>query len=168
MCRRLLNIASIICLVLCVALIGMWVRSYFYWDALHGRFTDKKGFQISVLPGQLCFLTLTLHQPKVSTDWPRRVSIDLTSNFSKSLLPPDDDDDEETPQKWRWQFQSALKRSCCRSGWIDSSLGFAAMTSSNLHVIVVPIWFLVLVIGVPGLMFCRLGRGSSALAVYSC
>jgi hypothetical protein len=26
--RRLLNIASIVCLVLCVALIGMWVRSY--------------------------------------------------------------------------------------------------------------------------------------------
>ena len=28
MLRRLLNIASIVCLVLCVALMGMWVRSY--------------------------------------------------------------------------------------------------------------------------------------------
>jgi hypothetical protein len=28
MLRRLLNIASIVCVVLCVALMGMWVRSY--------------------------------------------------------------------------------------------------------------------------------------------
>jgi phosphotransferase system glucose/maltose/N-acetylglucosamine-specific IIC component len=31
MLRRLLNIASIVCLVLCVALMGMWVWSY-YWS----------------------------------------------------------------------------------------------------------------------------------------
>ena len=30
MLRSLLNIASILCLVLCVALMGLWVRSYFY------------------------------------------------------------------------------------------------------------------------------------------
>jgi hypothetical protein len=32
MLRRLLNIASIVCLVLCVALMGMWVRSYWVED----------------------------------------------------------------------------------------------------------------------------------------
>jgi hypothetical protein len=32
MLRRLLNIASIVCLVLCVALMGMWVRSYRWMD----------------------------------------------------------------------------------------------------------------------------------------
>ena len=35
MLRRLLNIASIVCLVLCVALMGMWVRSYHWVD--HSR-----------------------------------------------------------------------------------------------------------------------------------
>jgi hypothetical protein len=30
--RRLLNIASIVCFVMCVALMGMWVRSYYYWS----------------------------------------------------------------------------------------------------------------------------------------
>src|SRR6516165_10487764 len=34
MLRRLLNIASIVCLVLCVVLMGLWVRSYFYRYAL--------------------------------------------------------------------------------------------------------------------------------------
>jgi hypothetical protein len=33
MLRRLLNIASIVCLVLCVALMGMWVRSYYWIDS---------------------------------------------------------------------------------------------------------------------------------------
>jgi hypothetical protein len=32
MLRRLLNIASIVCLVLCVALMGMWVRSSYWID----------------------------------------------------------------------------------------------------------------------------------------
>jgi hypothetical protein len=32
MLRRLLNIASIVCLVLCVALMGMWVRSFWRTD----------------------------------------------------------------------------------------------------------------------------------------
>ena len=32
MLRRLLNIASIVCLVACVALMGMWVRSYWLDD----------------------------------------------------------------------------------------------------------------------------------------
>jgi hypothetical protein len=30
MLRRLLNIASIVCLVACVVLMGMWVRSYWW------------------------------------------------------------------------------------------------------------------------------------------
>ena len=34
MLRRLLNVASIICLVMCVALIGLWVRSYYRSDLL--------------------------------------------------------------------------------------------------------------------------------------
>ena len=34
MLRRLLNIASILCLVLCVALMGMWVRSYWWLDTV--------------------------------------------------------------------------------------------------------------------------------------
>ena len=34
MLRRLLNIASIVCLVLCVALMGLWVRSYWRADTV--------------------------------------------------------------------------------------------------------------------------------------
>ena len=38
MLRRLLNIASIVCLVLCVALMGMWVRSLLIAILYCGRF----------------------------------------------------------------------------------------------------------------------------------
>jgi hypothetical protein len=35
MLRRLLDIASIICLIACDALMGMWVRSYWWTNNLH-------------------------------------------------------------------------------------------------------------------------------------
>jgi hypothetical protein len=51
MLRRLLNIASIVCLVFCVALMGMWVRSY--------RATEKvswgQDISIQTIPGRLKF-----------------------------------------------------------------------------------------------------------------
>ena len=50
--RRLLNIASIVCLVLCVALMGMWVRSYCSIDELHVHMTDSRGFASSHRIGQ--------------------------------------------------------------------------------------------------------------------
>jgi hypothetical protein len=40
MLRRLLKVASIVCLVLCVALMGMWARSYRPQDVLHIRLCD--------------------------------------------------------------------------------------------------------------------------------
>jgi hypothetical protein len=56
--RRLLNIASIVCLVLCVALMGMWVRSYSWVDQLHGRLTSTEGFSVGMRPGRLQFGTV--------------------------------------------------------------------------------------------------------------
>jgi hypothetical protein len=53
MLRRLLSIASIVCLVLCVALMGLWVRSYYWSDLVLGRFGDRFGFQIASKTGRL-------------------------------------------------------------------------------------------------------------------
>jgi hypothetical protein len=51
--RRLLNIASIVCLVACVALMGLWVRSYRWCDELSCRFTDRQSFTLTSRPGRL-------------------------------------------------------------------------------------------------------------------
>jgi hypothetical protein len=51
--RRLLNIASVVCLILCVALIGMWVRSYYEIDELTGHFADRCVCSINTMPGRL-------------------------------------------------------------------------------------------------------------------
>jgi hypothetical protein len=57
MLRRLLNIAAIICLVLCVALMGMWVFSSVCDEAVHGSLTDAVGdFQIASIQGRLSIL----------------------------------------------------------------------------------------------------------------
>jgi hypothetical protein len=52
MLRRLLNIASIVCLVLCVALMGMWVRSYWLFDLVQTR-TTPVGWQLADACGQI-------------------------------------------------------------------------------------------------------------------
>src|SRR5471032_369659 len=60
MLRRLLNIASIVCLVLCVALMGMWVRSYQSSDEVVGHLSGKLGFTVSSASGGLLVLFRTL------------------------------------------------------------------------------------------------------------
>jgi hypothetical protein len=51
--RRLLNIASIVCLVLCVALMAMWVRSY---DLRTGLLATTRHFNVGSLQGRLMLL----------------------------------------------------------------------------------------------------------------
>jgi hypothetical protein len=60
MLRRLLNIASIVCLVACVALMGMWVRSYSWSDRLWGRFTEAQVFSIGSQSGRLRWASMSL------------------------------------------------------------------------------------------------------------
>src|SRR5438128_475845 len=54
MLRRLLNIVSVVCLVACVALMGMWVRSYRAKDEWQARVADKRAFSVSSFSGHLC------------------------------------------------------------------------------------------------------------------
>jgi hypothetical protein len=61
--RRLLNIASIVCLVLCVALIGMWVRSYYWFDLARWRLADGQSIIISLIPGQISLGHLSVTPP---------------------------------------------------------------------------------------------------------
>jgi hypothetical protein len=60
MLRRLLNIASIVCLVLCVALMGMWIRSYRWRDEIQGHFTNRQSFTVASLPGRLGILIVDM------------------------------------------------------------------------------------------------------------
>jgi hypothetical protein len=57
MLRRFLNIATIVCLVLCVVLMGMWVRSYQSLDELRGRITDKLVFTVDSASGRLLLIS---------------------------------------------------------------------------------------------------------------
>jgi hypothetical protein len=53
MLRRLLNVASIVCLVMCVALMGLWVRSYRKIDWATGPAADRQIYQIASALGRL-------------------------------------------------------------------------------------------------------------------
>ena len=51
--RILLNIVSIICLVACVALMGMWVRSYWWTDRVFVQLTPSQEVGLASVPGQV-------------------------------------------------------------------------------------------------------------------
>jgi hypothetical protein len=69
--RRLLNIASIVCLVLCVALMGMWVRSYCTLDEMNRHLATQQGWTIASIPGRV----ILMHEyAQGSRDWLRTLS----------------------------------------------------------------------------------------------
>ena len=72
MLRRLLNIASIVCLVACVALMGTWVRSYNGYDEVRGHLGTSYGFSLASTSGRVIF-----HRMQIApSDWPWRVISD--------------------------------------------------------------------------------------------
>jgi hypothetical protein len=54
--RRFLNVASIICCVACVALTGMWVRSYWCANCLERILANQRHFIVESVSGQLSFV----------------------------------------------------------------------------------------------------------------
>jgi hypothetical protein len=75
--RRLLNIASVVCLVACVALMGMWVRSYNWTDELVTRLGSDHGLEIQSTPGRLSVDHFSLASPSV---WPWTLTSDPIQN----------------------------------------------------------------------------------------
>jgi hypothetical protein len=69
MLRRLLNIASIVCLVLCVALLRMWARSYYYQDTLSAGITRTHTFAVESIPGRVLFGHLSALVPRERQEW---------------------------------------------------------------------------------------------------
>lgn len=71
MLRRLLNIASSVCVIACVALMVGWVRSHSYSDDINTRLGPYHGLEIRSSPGLLGFEQYSLDTPSV---WPGTMS----------------------------------------------------------------------------------------------
>jgi hypothetical protein len=67
--RRLVNIASVVCLVLCVALMGMWVRSYTWSDHLSGYFTKTQVFYVVLEGGRTLWRYESNPPSEAKPDW---------------------------------------------------------------------------------------------------
>ena len=142
--RRLLNIASIICFVLCVALIGMWVRSEWSLDILHCAsrlFQDSA--QLSSQRGQL-----TLGIFPIASDVSRLRIIDVDIS-SESLKGHSDNSNES--YRWRWSTLSYTVDDVDRlaspnslSIHCFSPFGFFAVYADRALLFIVPYWFLIL------------------------
>jgi hypothetical protein len=128
MLRRVLNVASIICLVVCVALMGMWVRSYrTLSDELHtcwpaGR--DMLGFLIFSTEGELILYEgrLSFTGSPNANHWPWivfRGADDSHLEFSMTSQPQ----------------------------LVGNNFGFGYVRSSSATGLLLPYWFLVLASG---------------------
>jgi hypothetical protein len=120
MLRRLLNIASVVCLVACVALMGMWVRSCFRCDFVRGGLVSSYTVAISSIEGRF-----------VLEEWSANPS-ELRSGFS------------------RWSMSSsqdcADRQSSIPEGLL-TPIGFTWRRSWSSLILVLPYYFLVLITG---------------------
>jgi hypothetical protein len=71
MLGRIANIISIVCIVACVALMVMWVRSYYYTDDINTRLGPYHGLEFQSTPGLLNFEQFALGYPSI---WPGTMS----------------------------------------------------------------------------------------------
>jgi hypothetical protein len=133
MLRRLLNIASIVCLVLCVALMGMWVRSYRWSDHFSGRMTETRVFIVVLESGRILW----------------RLESGRTVGRYESPMR------NEPRPDWAWRTTSypigSFEIPRVHGGW---STGFGFLMKSDaislqetVSSVVLPYWFLVLTSG---------------------
>jgi hypothetical protein len=127
MIRRLLNIASIVCVVLCVVLMGMWVRSYCTVQKLNRHASTDRQFEAASIPGRLLFA----HEVILCG-----TSGSLESNARFPEIKPG----------------LGLFGAPSLGRPLESNLGFAGQLSPYV-VVMVPFWFLVLVSGSLAMLF---------------
>jgi hypothetical protein len=127
MLRRLLNIASIVCLVLCVALMGLWVRSYYVCDMLSRHFNDTQVIGVYSIPGRLA--------------WRRW-----------NVAPPPDPTQRQPADYYFWSLASHrsgyMPSPALPSSGILQQFGFATPALSTQRFdLAFPFWFLVVASG---------------------
>jgi hypothetical protein len=121
MLRRLLNIASIVCLVLCVALIGMWVLSYWWSDAC---FFNPFGASPLMSGSAVGRIVIGIVRPKFTG------SESGLLNFTHRPI-----------ADWRTELPRIDRR------W-STVAGFGTVKDVNEFAIMIPDWFAALMVGV--------------------
>jgi hypothetical protein len=140
MLRRLLDIASIVCLVLCVALMGMWVLSYHVWSERTGRYMSRRAYQIATQEGRLFLFEF----PSTDQDDP------LLLLFRGQLVWPNG----SQPMPLQSEFGPPIKFS--PPPWTRerlTPLGFVTYFRRTGSILMLPYWFLVLVTGSLAMLF---------------
>jgi hypothetical protein len=133
MLRRLLNIASIVCLVACVVLMAIWVRSYHCIDQLQGKITGQQMISVDAFYGRL----LLKESPVPYRDFPWTMnSTPIKSNMPFAT---------QTAEVWDRRMGQGS----------SSPLGFAVYLSWPDAALMLPLWFLVLATGTLAMAFQR-------------
>jgi hypothetical protein len=153
MLRRLLNIASVVCLVACVALMGMWVSTNYRCVEVKGHLPFRQIFDVFTMPGRVYVSWITWQTPAV-----KKVGvIDSIGEFLATAIAakPLSKSTERTasdvsPWSITWQPYDwfSMGRDPSKPPGLLELLGFAA-GHDNIYgwVVVAPFWLLVLASG---------------------
>jgi hypothetical protein len=121
MFRRRLNIASIVCLCLCVAVLGIWIRSYWWIDSLTYNRVGSSGLVCGSAVGRLAIGVVAAVPPKVPF-----IQHSQIDNVASQLV--------RIGQHW------------------TTIAGFGIDLKDTNCVVMVPHWFVVLVVGAVGFL----------------
>ena len=69
MIRRILNVATVLCILACIALASLWVRSHRIADRLHGRIWFPQSFLLASKEGHVAVIVLQWHGAKNWWRW---------------------------------------------------------------------------------------------------
>ena len=133
MLRRLLNIVSIVSLVLCVALMGMWVRSYFWLDSVGGLIFPNQFLGVQSVLGKLVFIQQPIdpNRGKQSVVSQGSGSADASKDspwFLSSMKYPV----PQHPSGWRRPFYLKLFPDSRANLLLEASIWFLVLISGSL------------------------------------
>jgi hypothetical protein len=117
--RRVLNVASILCCLMCVVFLTLWVRSYQRWDKFRVRLTSRRVFSAEILQGRAMF---NAFQIEPDTNWQSTIG---SGPIEKSM------------KFW----DPHLEKTCL------SPLGLDAYFSQPASTVIVPYWLCVFASG---------------------
>ena len=118
MLRRLLNITSIACLVLCVALMGLWVRSYYWSDTLYGHVSESQSLAVTSQSGRIRWFSNSL----LNRVWPwtirnRQMDSVKETEFRQFVVYTRGSESYLAVPYWFLSLMTGLLAMACRPKW---------------------------------------------------
>jgi hypothetical protein len=126
--RRLLNLLTVLSLLLCVAMMALWVRSHFVQDSVRNSTSDRRMYGLSAYRG-----TLILSRTDLSPD----------SVIARTFRQAQWDSHPVTPEHGSPDYGDSTTSIIWRNaGWLGFGTAEERFVEGVIRAVVVPFWFI--------------------------